>query len=267
MYYFGEGYEYVDGKYNLTGDIFYMDDLSKKEDVSDHRYFCLNLGTSCERLGYAYQLNDDNVYYIVLTEGGDIQDSFDKMFTNTTDSNAKKIVDNWYKDNMLNYDRYIEDTPYCNDRRVTSSNFDPNGNSIKMDTTFAFYNRNGNYQLTCEKNDSFTVNESDIGNGDLTYPVGLITADEMALAGGGDNSNSYIATSQMVWSMTPYFRRYNVSSYTFNYIQGPSSQSYYSFVYGNAYHRPVVSINTKVLIVDGDGSTTNPYKVFYLDED
>ena len=267
MYYFGEGYEYIDGKYNLTGDIFYLDDWDNSDNISTHRYFCLNYDTSCEQLAYAYQLNDDYVKYILLTDGGDIQYSFSKMFTNTYDSNSKTIVDNWYRDNMLDYDKYIEDTPYCNDRRISSSNFDPNGDSIKMNTTFAFYSRSGNYQLTCEKNDSFTVNESDIGNGDLTYPVGLMTADEMELAGGGSNSNSYIATSTKVWSMTPYFRRYNVSDYIFNYIQGPSWSSYYSFVYGSAYHRPVVSINTKVLIVDGDGSTTNPYKVFYLDED
>ena len=56
------------------------------------------------------------------------------------------------------------------------------------------------------KNDAFTVDDTVNGNGALTYPVGLITADEMTLAGAswsGYYSNNYLKTGQLVWSGSP----------------------------------------------------------------
>ena len=56
------------------------------------------------------------------------------------------------------------------------------------------------------KNDRFTVNDNIISNGDLTYPVGLLTADEMAFAGivyNINNTSNYLYTNQNYWSLSP----------------------------------------------------------------
>ena len=62
-----------------------------------------------------------------------------------------------------------------------------------------------------QKNDAFTVNDTSKGNGALTYPVGLITADEIVAAGSGKygiaNRSYYLYknSSYYYWSLSPYY--------------------------------------------------------------
>ena len=60
--------------------------------------------------------------------------------------------------------------------------------------------------LTCpQQNDAFTVNDTSKGNGALTYPVGLLSTDEIVLAGGWNDSNSgyYLYSGQYWWASSP----------------------------------------------------------------
>ena len=88
-------------------------------------------------------------------------------------------------------------------------NIKPNGGSTTSSLTIASYARlvnNKTPSLSCSKNDSFTVNESSTGNGKLKYPVGLLTADEVAYAGGRSGSNNttyYLYTGSTWWTMSP----------------------------------------------------------------
>ena len=64
-------------------------------------------------------------------------------------------------------------------------------------------------RFTCpQKNDAFTVSDEVKGNGDLTYPVGLITADEIVAAGSGkygiSNSSYYLYKGSWYWSLSPF---------------------------------------------------------------
>ena len=59
--------------------------------------------------------------------------------------------------------------------------------------------------LSCQLNDSFNV-EGTNGNEKLTYPVGLITADEAMMAGGINGSSNmlyYLYSGQNYWTMSP----------------------------------------------------------------
>ena len=50
------------------------------------------------------------------------------------------------------------------------------------------------------------MNDEEIGNGDLTYPISLITIDEVYLAGGDSNvSNNgyYLYTGNNYWTLSP----------------------------------------------------------------
>ena len=122
--------------------------------------------------------------------------------------------------------------------------------------------------------DKFSKTTGSGGNGKLTYPVGLITADEIAFAGGkaGTNSpNTYyylnsvggsVTGSNWWWTMSPY--RANSSSNASVFGVGGSSNpgylSYYVVNYSYAV-RPVVSLKSNVLVSGGNGTASNPYIV------
>ena len=61
-------------------------------------------------------------------------------------------------------------------------------------------------RLICpQKNDAFTVSDTTNGNGALTYPVGLLSMDEMVLTGGWSTSNRgyYLYSGQYWWASSP----------------------------------------------------------------
>ena len=267
LFTYSNSYEYRDGSYYLTGDTLRIADWNNRSQLHNKHYFCLNLETSCEELGYIYEANNNYMYYITLRNGNDLNEAIDDLYAPVNDSKSKQYIDSWYENNLISYEKYLEDAPYCNETKIISNNFNPNGGAINLNTNFAYCNRiNNYYSLTCDKKYAFTVNESDTGNGYLKYPIGLMTADEMELAGGTDNSYSYIYTdNSRFWSMTPYFKQYNQEYYYFNILQHSSSISIYSFVYGSAYNRPVISVNDKLIVVGGDGNETTPYQLYYLD--
>ena len=96
---------------------------------------------------------------------------------NTTDSTIKTTIDNWYKDNLnTNYGKYLSTTAvYCNDRSTSdNTNF---GAYTRLNT-----NKTPSYDCAATE-DKFTVDTS-TGNGKLTYPIALMTADEVRFAGG-----------------------------------------------------------------------------------
>ena len=42
--------------------------------------------------------------------------------SNENNSTIKTYIDDWYKNNMLNYTNYLEDTVWCNDRSISELN-------------------------------------------------------------------------------------------------------------------------------------------------
>ena len=118
-------------------------------------------------------------------------------------------------------------------------------------------------QLKCPTaSDKFTVNTSN-GNGALTYPVGLITADEVAMAGGKfgtGNSTYYLYTNQHYWSGSPsiFDSAYSSASEFIVYSSGSIGINY--VVDHGIGARPVVSLSSKVKL-SGNGTYSNPYTV------
>ncbi|MBR7041932.1 MAG: hypothetical protein IKI04_00365, partial [Bacilli bacterium] len=172
----------------------------------------------------------------------------------------------WYQTNMTSYTSMLEDTPFCNDRTIgTLNGWDPNGGSATSSLYFSPYNRGYTAytpSLICaSKNDSFTVSETSTGNGDLTYPVGLLTSDEAMLAGGKygtSNSTYYLYTGQNYWLGSAYYW-YNSYAYEF-YVRSTGHLSYGSVDNVNG-GRPVVSLKPGTILTGGDGTSTNPYTV------
>ena len=263
-YVYGNDVTYSNGTYTLKDT---MTSSSWSTDrttlATKYHYTCLSTSATCSSVYYIYYFgNSSRVSYLTLTGGDNIETAKTKMFTNTTDSEIKTTIDNWYKTNMTSYTNKLEDTIYCNDRTITE------GPLLSKDTSgtgysyFAGYTRIKTHKpsLDCSNsNDAFTVSSS-IGNGKLTYPVGLITIDEAMYAGGIYNSYStyYLYTNKSWWSGSPgdYYEGYAAAS-----VVGSSGYLGDDYV-GSSYGvRPVVSLAPGIGIASGSGTSTSPYVI------
>ena len=119
-------------------------------------------------------------------------------------------------------------------------------------------------RFTCpQKNDAFTVSDEVKGNGNLTYPVGLITADEIVAAGSGkyatSNSSYYLYKGSWYWSLSPYY--FNSNAYMFVVYSSGYLNYYYVSNTGGAV-APVINLKAEyVNTLRGTGTISDPYTV------
>lgn len=117
-------------------------------------------------------------------------------------------------------------------------------------------------ELICKSSsDKFTVNINN-GNGALDYPVGLITADEIAMAGGvygKSNTNYYLYTNQYYWSISPYNNSIN-DCYAYVFLVYPDGTLMNRNVSHDYHIRPVISISPDTIFT-GIGTWDDPYEV------
>ena len=271
---YGSTFTYSNGAYTLSNTHSGVD--------STHHYTCLSTSTSCESVKYVYYVEGSTAYYITLNDGKSVEDALGEMQTNTTSSTIKTAVDNWFNNtfrtyftnNSKDYNNYLEDTVWCNDRSMntietdgiaisTNNGWISNGGSTSDYLWYSAYGRkvSGMPNLACSnKNDSFTVTESASGNGALTYPVGLLTTDEIVLAGGqvsGGNNKFYLFNNQVWWTMSPsMFDTYSARGDTLNL----TSSLDYDRVDGTSGVRPSISIKSNIKIDSGNGTSVSPYE-------
>ena len=227
-----------------------------------------SVGTSAYNTSYK-----DNAYvgYMYGTPGSS---SYAETHKNTNDSTIKAYLDNWYNNNLSSYADYIEDTIYCNDRSVSSVT-----NFVGLTCTNEGYGTNNTLYMSTERNwinhspslkcsnvnDRFTVNTFK-GNGALTVPIGLLTADETKMAGNGYldidnhiiifNLDNYLSISKNYWTLTPFFAG-NLANAAFLDADG---NFFGDNANGNHGVRPVISLNVDA-ITGGDGTMNNPFTV------
>ena len=217
--------------------------------------------------GRAYNSSSDDSAYVGYMY------TASEQYGTGTNSRVKTTVDNWYRSNLNSYSGYISKTAiYCNDRTVESGY----GWSATGSRTFYYAARerletNKTPTFACSNaNDRFTASTS-TGNGKLTYPIGMITADEISYAGGlwlTNNSNYYIAQNASSrasywWTMSPYYW-YSRNSDANVFIVGGSSTTGsldYDSVDVTYGVRPVISLKSCVLFSGGSGTASDPYTV------
>ena len=259
-YSFGTGYTFDEStkKFTLTGDIQQLTWKDNHDEiVSNNLYSCLN--TSCnvvyKIIGYS---NDTNMIVQPISYSSD---SYADAVTNNINSNMKNTLDTWYKNNLISYASYIADEIFCNDRSTSSGS----GYLVTPTTIYGAYERlyeKKTPSLKCaQDNDKFKVSNT---SAKLDYPIALITADEVALAGAVfnmANSNYYLYSGQYYWTMSPsIFESY--SSHACVWRLNPSgSLNYWGGVSPLIGTRPVINLKSDVKITKGDGTTLNPYVV------
>ncbi len=234
--------------------------------LNNNHYTCFNTSGECNQVYYIYHTSNSRAYYVTIPSGKTISQMLDEMLTsssNANDSTIKTAIDTWYANNMTSYTSKLEDTPYCNDRTIYQLNgWSPTGSTTSYLYLSPYGRANSTYtpSLTCNTNDAFTVSASN-GNGKLTYPVGLLTADEIRLAGGkygSNNSTYYLYTNQNWWSGSPFYFYFSALEFFVN-SSGYLDSNNVNLAYGV---RPAVSLKPGAKFLSGgDGTSTNPYVV------
>ena len=194
------------------------------------------------------------------------------------DSTIKIEIDKWYQNNLTDYTNYLDlNAGFCNDREPSTDNKTSNGQGGTGATTFTYYGSyfrllqtEGNSPTFKCKNgsDLFTVSTSNKGNKALTYPVGLITADEIWYAGIAEQTVSsdepltnYLNTGQNYWTMTPFYYYSSldyISILSTDTAGGFNGVNYWAN--GEAGIRPVINLKSSVTLT-GSGTISNPYVV------
>ena len=225
-------------------------------------------------LGYMYGLIDSYTYA-------------DTHF-NTNNSNIKDYLDNWYSNNLLSFSSYIYDSGFINDRSLYNKNgyvknpdigkllrdYDVESGTIDSgkgygvnDTAYGVAFRlnvtDRPTHMANSINDVFTVSNAR-GNKKLTYPIGLLTADEMIFAGATvkeTNQDYYLYLSEKpFWTMSPVlFNSDDDNNYSAQIAIGNVGLDVAN-VNQSFYVRPVINIKGNVTVT-GNGTSSSPYTV------
>lgn len=207
------------------------------------------------------RINPDNSIRIILDKSAGYENYSDKIDaidytgykyiynSDTINNKVNTYLDNWYTTNITarDLDNYVVISSYCNDSSNTVTNYH---------TYFSGYNRLVNSKtpsITCPKTNA------DFG-GKYNQKIGLITADEVVMAGGSynvNNFNYYLYNGENFYTATP-AEYYNYSAYLFTInnsgainIAKPNSG------YGI---RPVINLDSSIT-VSGSGTPNDPYTI------
>ena len=194
--------------------------------------------------------------YVGYMYGDASSNNYKNEHSNKNSSNIKNKLENWFQEyykkdkELLSYSSI-----YCNDRRTSEFTI----NNVLYGTS-GFGNNNTGYIGYTNTNPSYDCyldnDRLSTGNG-LIYPVGLITLDELKLAGFNDFSNNFLHSNNEYYTMTPaYFNGNN--AYVFSVNKNKIKESNVSDELGL---RPVLTLNKDVKIKSGDGSSSNPFMI------
>jgi len=207
------------------------------------------------------------VGYMYGTSGSQVNNR-----TNTNSSTIKGVIDTWYKDNLnSNYGKYLSATAiYCNDRSVTSGTYSVSSSFGYSAKTRLDVNKTPTYNCA-DTNDKFTADTS-TGNGKLTYPIALMTADEVSFAGGlwATNASTWYyynsakgssTGSTWWWLLSPGF--WSGSHASVFRVYGSSDPGYLGSNDVNDTNgvRPAVSLKSCIKYSTGNGSANEPYTI------
>ena len=242
-------------------------------------------------IGISSNNYNDNAYigYMYGTAGST---TYDATHENKNDSDTKIAVDKWYEDNLkTNYADYLADTLFCNDKTLASDGIGGVTTQLGYGTNKTYYSlaerlqySTGTAEITTSKptfkcaesaNNTYSRFTVDVAilpngnktNGDLTYPIGLLTADEVAYAGAYKYNqtnqtyylyNSFITSNWLLLTSGLYFDLL-YHEWLFDYSNAKLS-TINEFTPPYAF-RPSINLKTGLLLNGGDGTSSNPYMV------
>ena len=233
---------------------------SNGEVSEDRQYGNIQFNTAC----------NDNMYVGYMYTSGEAHGI-------GISSKIKTNVDKFYTNKLVSYASKLDtNVGFCGDR--STLNLQSGVGAGTISTYYKAYLRveESTPTLTCiNVSDYYTISSASSGNKKSTYPIGLITADEVMLAGhaggifdGGynhtkTNNGSYLITGNTFWTMTPaggynpFDRNYWTARLFGVYDYGGLDDHDADGTYGL---RPVINIRSDVTIT-GSGTMNDPYVV------
>ena len=273
---YSNGHYTLDPATTISGD-YSSDDDFYESIIQDHHYSCLSTSTTC-----------DTVYYLMYgrihlaMSGGDKIDEYrEKAFSNQSDSVAKIALEYWYDQNIASHGNDLEDAIFCNDRSLysgplkskdeypyVSDNLYYAGQFNVTQRNNVEVNNNFHPSLDCSQKDSYAV-ANEASNKESNRKIGLLTADELTLAGinknghnGSGNYLNYYGSENYL--MSPYALQGNASAVGSMYSANSTGLYGGSYVFQSARGvpgvdlRPVVSLKQSIRFT-GTGTRTDPY--------
>jgi len=200
--------------------------------------------------------------------------TYDDGNGNQVDSLIKGALDTWYDTHLeVTYGDKIADSIFCNDRSEASYAYsdenhspitDPN-QAEYIDIYYGAYKRLRTYKvpsLKCpNKSDRYTVSDTTNGNGLLSNPVGLITADEEVFAGNAafkKNTDYYLYNGFSYWTSSSSDWEDNAACVVVWYVNNGFLGGEY--IDNELGVRPVINLKADVKFT-GDGTIDSPYKI------
>ena len=211
---------------------------------------------------------NDNMYVGYMYTGGEAHGL-------GSSSTVKQANDNFYASKLAEYSSYFDvNSGFCGDRSALNLSGDLGIDEVTTYNKGYLRVSTSEPNLTCENiSDLYTSSLSIKGNKSLSYSIGLITVDELLMAGssGGfvngsygyseSSLNSYVVTGTGFWTMTPAggYRPFGFHLWSaFVYIMAYRvDDGYVQGIYGI---RPVINIRGDVTI-SGDGTMESPYTI------
>ena len=229
----------------------------------------------------AFNSNYNDNAYMGFMYGATGASDYASTHANTNKSTILTNLETWYTNNLSSYESKLADTIWCNDKSTftTYTSGSTWGTGLgygTKQTGYGAFNRiyggdvtsYASPSLICPNDNNggklskFTVDDTINGNGDLTYKIGLLTADEIAFAGSiayTYNRSTYLQENTGTtwwWSLSP---DYFSGSYARVWRVGSGALSNSGVDYRNGL-RPVISLISSTNVT-GDGTSENPYVV------
>ena len=211
----------------------------------------------------SFNSSDNDNAYIGFMYGTASSSDYASTHANLNKSEMLKNLETWYMNNLTPYEDKIADVIWCNDKSTTGT-----GTGYGEDNThYRAFNRIAqNYlpTLICPKDNNngklskFTVRDTINGNGNLTYKIGLLTADEVVFAGYAhiyQNDAVYLLENtgnEAWWTMSP-FQNNMVFCVSYGNVT-------FNDFYSSAGVRPSIALNSDVTVT-GSGISEDPYIV------
>ena len=232
--------------------------------------------------GFPFNANSDDNAYLGFKYGTPGSNKYEATHANTNNSTILTNLEAWYdKNNLKDYEKVIADTVWCNDKtNVTDTTYNPwnmsNVNGLGYAKNVTYYG--ATQRLVSTSNSAGGTGPSLKCNGELSKinsKVGLITADELALAGYAynlENTTTYLqenATDTYWWSLSPnsfyggYARVWYVGGSSGGYacvwtVGGSYGSFYNSYVNNTRGVRPSISLKSTTNAT-GEGTSSTPY--------
>ena len=216
----------------------------------------------------AFNTNYNDNAYVGFKYGTVGASGYASAHANTNNSTILTNLETWYTNNLKTYESVIDDNVWCNDKtNVADTSYNPWGYS---NVTGLGYGTNVTYYGATQRLVSTSGSAGGTGpslkcNGELSKinsKVGLITADELALAGyarGLQNTTTYLqenATDTYWWSLSPNY--FNGGSAYVWFVGGSSGGFVGSYVGGTNGVRPSISLKSTTNVT-GEGTSSSPF--------